>query len=233
MEIGFELLYEDGPCLVVSKPGGVLTQAPPHIDSLEKRIKQFIKERDGKPGRVYLGMPHRLDRPVSGLLVCAKHVRAARRLSEQFEGRIVSKTYWSLVEGTVESDSGTWTDYVRKIPDQALAEVVDRNHPDARIAILHYQVKQRSEGWTWLEIQLETGRTHQIRLQSGFRGHPILGDSTYGATTTFGPATDDQRERWIALHARRLEFRHPMSREFISNEANLPSWWGEFDIGTA
>ena len=225
MDPGFDLLYEEGPCLVVCKPGGVLTQAPPHIDSLEKRIKAFLKERDDKPGRVYLGMPHRLDRPVSGVLVCAKHVRAARRLAEQFEGRIVSKTYWALVEGQVAEDAGTWTDYVRKIPDQALAEVVDRNHPDARIAILHYQVRERRKDSTWLEIQLETGRTHQIRLQTSHRGHPILGDSTYGSSVAFGPTTDEFRDRWIALHARRLEFRHPMSREFVAQQADLPECW--------
>ncbi len=224
---GFEILYEEGPCLVIVKPGGVLTQAPPHIDSLELRIKDFLRQRDGKTGRVYLGVPHRLDRPVSGLMVFAKHVRAARRLSEQFEGRLVRKVYWSILEGTVQPVEGKWQDYLRKVPDEARAEVVDRNHPDGRIAILHYRVLKTSNGRSLVEIELETGRTHQIRVQAASRGHPIVGDSQYGSTTTFGPAVEDPRERWIALHARRLAFRHPMTREPLEFEAPLPEYWDD------
>ena len=97
--LGFDILLEDGPVLVVNKPGGLLTQAPPAIDSVEKRVKAFIKHRDHKPGRVYLGVPHRLDRPVSGALVLTRHVRAARRICDQFERREVSKLYWCWVEG--------------------------------------------------------------------------------------------------------------------------------------
>ena len=96
---GFDILYEEGPCLVVVKPGGVATQAPPGIDSLEVRVKEFLRVRDSKAGNVYLGVPHRLDRPVSGVMVLARHVRAARRLSDQFEARTVRKTYWAVVEG--------------------------------------------------------------------------------------------------------------------------------------
>src|SRR5438552_3592353 len=96
-----EILYEQGPCLVVHKPAGLLTQAPPGIDSLERRLKSFFKQRDALPGNVYLGMPHRLDRPVSGAVVVARHVRACRRLSDQFSGRLVGKRYWACIEGTV------------------------------------------------------------------------------------------------------------------------------------
>src|SRR5690242_5724533 len=104
-----EVLYEDGPCLVVNKPGGLLTQAVPGVDSLEVRIKEVLKKRAGKTqGDVYLGVPHRLDRPVSGVMIFARHVRAARRLAEQFEGRMVRKTYWALVEGEVADDTGVW-----------------------------------------------------------------------------------------------------------------------------
>src|SRR5688572_19667322 len=129
---GIEVLYEKGPCFVVNKPGGILTQAVPGVDSLEVRIKADIKQREGKTeGYVYLGVPHRLDRPVSGAIVVARHVRATRRLAEQFEGRMVRKIYWALLEGQVLEDQATWRDFMRKIPDVPQAEIVDRQHPEA------------------------------------------------------------------------------------------------------
>ena len=222
---GFEIIHESGPLLAVSKPNGLLTQAPPDIDSLEQRIKSYLKIRDAKTGRVYLGVPHRLDRPASGVMVFAKHARAARRLAEQFEGRTVQKTYWALVEGRLEHDSGTWRDFVRKVPGEARAEVVPADASDAREAVLHYHVLHVGDSYSWLEIQLETGRTHQIRIQAAHRGCPIMGDFQYGANQEFGPSCDSPRDRWIALHARHLSLRHPMSRERMTIEAPPPSPW--------
>ena len=222
---GFDILYEEGPCLIVAKPGGVLTQAPPEIDSMEVRIKRFLKQRENKTGRIYLGVPHRLDRPVSGVMVFARHVRAARRICEQFEGRTAKKTYWALVEGDIQQQQGTWTDHLRKVPGQARSEIVPPDHPQARHAVLHYQVLQKTTLHTLLEIELETGRTHQIRLQAGSRGFPILGDELYGSQQPFGPQTTDQRQRWIALHARSLQINHPMTRLPISITAPLPVYW--------
>ena len=227
---GFDVLYEEGPCLVVSKPGGLATQAPPGIDSLEVRVKEFLRVRDGKTGNVYLGVPHRLDRPASGVMVLARHVRAARRLAEQFEARTVRKTYWAVVEGEISPENGTWTDQLRKIPNQARVEVVGADHPEGRSAVLHFRVLASNGGTSWLEIDLETGRMHQIRVQAASRAHPILGDSQYGAVTSFGPLTDDFRARWIALHARSLEFRHPMTRQLISQTAPLPPPWQSLNI---
>ncbi len=224
---GFEILYEQGPCLVVAKPAGLLTQAPPYIDSLERRVKAYFKQRDDKPGRVYLGVPHRLDRPVSGALVMAKHVRAARRLSEQFERRMVDKVYWALLEGDVEPNEGTWNDSVRKIPDVARGEVVPSDHPDGRNAVLHYRVRGRVDGYTFAEIRLETGRYHQIRIQAAARGYPVVADRQYGAVRSFGPDCEDERERSIALHARQLTFYHPMTREPTTIVAPLPAYWPE------
>ena len=112
------ILYEEGPCLAVDKPGGLLTQAPPHIDSLERRLRQYLQQREAKPGRIYLGVPHRLDRPVSGVLLFARHVRAARRLSGQFERRMVDKRYVALLEGELDNDAGEWVDYIGKVPEQ-------------------------------------------------------------------------------------------------------------------
>jgi len=228
---GFEILYEDNQCLLVSKPGGVLTQAPPGIDSMEVRIKRFLKAREQKQGNVYLGTPHRLDRPVSGVMVFARNVRAARRIAEQFSGRLAKKKYWAIVEGVIDRDEETWNDFMRKIPGQAQSEIVDKNHKDGRIATLHFRVLERSETNSFLEIELETGRTHQIRVQFSSRGHPILGDSLYDSTAPFGPQSSDLRTRWIALHARTLEIRHPKTKELVAATAPLPDAWRriEFD----
>jgi 23S rRNA pseudouridine1911/1915/1917 synthase len=225
---GFDFLYEQGPCLVICKPGGVLTQGPPGIDSLETRVKDFLKQRDRKQGRIYLGVPHRLDRPVSGALIVCRHVRATRRVAEQFQRREVEKTYYGLVAGRVPQPTGTWIDFLRKIPDVAKAELVDSDHPDARQAVLHFRRLAELPDRTLLEIRLETGRMHQIRLQTAVRGHPIIGDELYGCPIPFGPASDDPRCRWIALHARSLRFRHPMTREIIAIDAPLPRpWWND------
>ena len=226
----FEILLEDGPLLAVNKPVGLLTQAPPGIDSLEHRVKDFLTVRDQKPGRCYLGVPHRLDRPVSGVLLFARHVRAARRLSEQFESRTVEKTYWVAVSGQPEDDAGTWGDYMKKVQHQPLAVIAKPIDPEAREAILHYRVLQRFAWGAWLEIKLETGRMHQIRLQTSHRGFPILGDAQYGSKITFGGQYDDTRLQGIALHARSVAFMHPMTREPLVLEAALPNAWHELGI---
>lgn len=224
------ILYEQGPCLAVLKPAGLLTQAPKGIDSLERRIKQFLIQRDHKPGKAYLAVPHRLDRAVSGAMVFAKHVRAARRLSEQFEARTVRKIYWALVGGEVSPPDGTWTDFVRKIPNRAKAEIVAPDHPDARQAVLRYRTLQSADWGIWLEVELETGRMHQIRLQAATHGHPILGDALYDGRQPFGPQHADERLRAIGLHARLLEFDHPMTHDRVSVTAPLPDAWRKLGL---
>src|SRR5882757_6393150 len=173
-----EILYDNGPCLVVNKPPGVLTQAPAGIDSMEVRVKAFYREREQKEGNVYLGLPHRLDRPVSGAIVFARHVRAAQRLSSQFENRTVTKVYWAIVEGHLEADEGTWTDHLHKRHGMPQSIVVPADDPRGKLAVMHWRVLSRIEqpAMTWLEVQLETGRTHQIRVQSASRGHAVVGD---------------------------------------------------------
>jgi 23S rRNA pseudouridine1911/1915/1917 synthase len=225
-----DILLEDGPCLLINKPSGLLTQAPPGIDSMEVRIKRFYKQREQKEGNIYLGLPHRLDRPASGAMVFARHVRAARRLAKQFEERTVSKTYWAVVEGHIEPDEATWTDHLHKRHGMAAAIVVPEDDPRGKQAIMHYRVRERMNGLTWLEIELETGRTHQIRVQAASRGFPILGDVQYGATQPFGIQHDDERLRAIALHARTLGFAHPMTRESVEVIAPVPAAWGELGI---
>jgi RluA family pseudouridine synthase len=220
------ILYEAGACLVVWKPAGVLTQAPPGIDSLEVRIKAFLRARDGL-AEVYLGVPHRLDRPASGAILLAKDLRTTRKLGSQFEHRKVRKVYWACVEGLVSPQSGTWQDYLYKIPGEPRAEVVDAGHPEGRRAALDYRVLAAAEWGCRLEIELQTGRTHQVRVQAASRGHAVLGDRQYGATRPFGPQEEDWRLRPIALHARGLTFRNPATHEVVTVTAPLPDYWPE------
>jgi RluA family pseudouridine synthase len=245
---GFEILYESEPCLAVAKPPGVLTQAPPGIDSMEVRIKTFLRRRGvplappGRPPRddsvplalpgrpqdledVYLGVPHRLDRPASGTMLFAKTRRAIRKLGAQFERRRVKKTYWACVQGRVSPETGDWSDFLRKVPGVARAEIVGPDHPQGRLAVLHYRVLGGGAWGTWLAIELETGRTHQIRVQCSSRGYPILGDAQYGSTVPFGPPYEDERLRWIALHAQSLSFFDPSTRQPVTVSASVPAEW--------
>lgn len=248
-----EILYDCGPCLVVNKPAGLLTQAPGGIDSLETQVKAYYRQREQKEGNIYLGLPHRLDRPVSGAIVFARHVRAAQRLATQFENRTVRKVYWAIVEGRIEPDEGTWTDQLHKRHGMAQSIVVSADDPRGKLAILHYRVLARCHiaelswlapvdaapsnpgqdgraNYTWLEVQLETGRTHQIRVQAASRGHPVVGDSQYGATQPFGEKFEDARLRAIALHARQLGFNHPMTDELVDVVAPPPAAWRELNL---
>lgn len=232
----FNVIYENGPTIVVDKQPGVLTQAPLGVDSIEARVKEFMNLREGRRGKRYVGLPHRLDRPASGLLVLAKHARAARRLSDQFQERSVVKKYWALAEGVIAEDIGTWYDYMRKIPGCAMSEIVSPMKSDAREAVLHFRVLQRYEKFTWIEIELETGRTHQIRLQCATRGFPILGDALYGSTIPFGGQFEDERERAIALHSRYMSFVDFTTKERVELTAPLYTpWkdWIEVPVGEA
>lgn len=220
-----EVLYDEGPCLVVNKRAGILTQAPAGIDSLEVQVKAFYRQREGKEGNIYLGLPHRLDRPVSGAIVFARHVRAAQRLSTQFENRTVTKVYWAFVEGQVDADEGTWTDHLHKRHGMAQSIVVPADDPRGKVAVMRFRVLARTDLGTWLEVELETGRTHQIRVQTASRGYPVMGDSQYGAKLPFGEQFEDERLRAIALHARQLGFNHPMTREPVDIIAPLPAAW--------
>ncbi len=227
---GFDILYESGPCLVVNKPSGVLTQAPPGVDSLEIRVKMFLHRRDGVPCDAFLGVVHRLDRPASGAIVLGLNLKATQKLGRQFEHRWVKKVYWACVSGKVEPPEGTWTDHVRKVPEEPRAEIVPPDHPQGRIAVLHYRTRAVADWGTWLEIELETGRTHQIRVQAGSRGHSVLGDAQYGSTVLFGPPRTDARLLAIALHARQLTFRDPTTRQDVTVVAPLPPIWRQIGM---
>lgn len=235
-----DILRESGPCLALLKPAGLATQAPAQFDSLERRLRAWLTERQAAADPVYLGVPHRLDRPVSGVMLFATRRRAAFKLSRQFERRQVRKIYWACVEGRVLPESGTWTDHMRKVYGHPRAEIVSADHPEGRLAVLHYRALgsacqpmggSHSAGRaTLLEIELETGRTHQIRVQAAARGHAVLGDAFYGGTVFFGQQHSDERLRAIALHGRSITFTDPTSAERVTVEAPLPGDWSSLRL---
>ena len=140
------------------------------------------------------------------------------------------KIYWVATSGHVQPAEGTWQDHLRKIAGEARAEVVEADHPEARVAVLHYRTLAAAEWGTWLEVELQTGRTHQIRIQAASRGHPVLGDTQYGSAAAFGAQHEDPRLRAIALHSRSLTFRHPMSHEKVSVTAQVSDDWAALGV---
>jgi RluA family pseudouridine synthase len=240
-ELGLEILLEDDALLAINKPSGLPTQAPRQFDSAERRVRAWLAERaapnmsrghaqeSGPPQASqrppYLGLPHRLDRPASGVLLLAKTPRAARLISRQFECRQIEKTYWACVSGAVSPTEGTWRDQVRKLPSVPKVEIVAADAQGALEAILHYRVIGETPHGSLVEVRLETGRTHQIRVQAASRGHPVLGDALYGSTIAFGPQLADERERAIALLARSLAFIHPTTRQRTALAAEVPQAW--------
>jgi 23S rRNA pseudouridine1911/1915/1917 synthase len=212
------ILYEDNHLLVINKPPMLPTMgvAEGH-DSLLHRAKQYIKQKYDKPGNVYLGVVSRLDAPVTGAVVLARTSKAAKRLGEQFRLGTVEKIYWAVVSGQVEPAESSCTDWVLKDERARKMVVASRAAPGAKEARLSYRTVAQVTGGTLLEIKLETGRKHQIRLQLADRGYPVLGDSKYGSQTSFAAG--------IALHARRLSFLHPVRKTPISLVAPLPKAW--------
>jgi 23S rRNA pseudouridine1911/1915/1917 synthase len=217
-----EILYEDNHCLAVAKPGGcVSAHYQGREETLDRAVKRYLKEKYHKPGNVFLGVVHRLDRPVSGVLLFARTSKAAARLAEQFREGTVDKVYWAVVEGDLARAAGTLEDWVTKDRTAGRVVVVEPHTRGARQALLHYQRRGGHGGLTWLELRPQTGRTHQLRVQLAHHDTPIYGDAKYGSVHTFGRA--------IALHARSLTFLHPVRYEPITLTAELPrAWRGRF-----
>jgi 23S rRNA pseudouridine1911/1915/1917 synthase len=222
MEQALSVLYEDNHCLAVAKPSGVVSaHFQGQEETLDRAVKAYLKERYQKPGNVFLGVVHRLDKPVSGVLLFARTSKAAARLAEQFREGTVEKVYWAVVEGELEKSAGSLEDWLRKDQDTGRVEVVEPHTRGARQALLHFQRRGGHGGLTWLEIRPQTGRTHQLRVQLAHHGYPIYGDAKYGSVHTLNRA--------IALHARALTFLHPVRYEPITLTAEVPqSWRGRF-----
>lgn len=209
--------------LAVAKPPGIATMGvPADTLSLLDVAKQYIKQKYDKPGNVYLGCVSRLDAPVTGVLLIARTSKAAARLTEQFRSNKVDKVYWAVVEGTPDLLEGTCIDWVRKDERHRKMHIAASSNPEAKEARLSYRALQAVPDGTLLEVRLETGRKHQIRLQLAHRELPIVGDRKYGAKRSFAAG--------IALHSRYLRFQHPILKTDIELTAELPRTWNAFGI---
>ena len=227
-----DILLEDGPLIAVNKPAGLLTQGVPHgHPTLEAWVKEYLRRKYSKPGNVYLGVPHRLDRPVSGIVVFAKNSKAAARLAEQFRERTVRKFYLAVTERIPDQPAGRLTDWLLKDAVAAHVSVVAPETAGAREAILDYRILTQHAGRALLEVELQTGRMHQIRVQLASRGWNIVGDLQYGATLEPDAAeTYDRLVSPIALHARRLSLSHPVRYDRIELEAPVPPDWMRYGL---
>ena len=220
------VLWEDAHGLAVNKPAGWLSQGPAgSLHSVEEWVRRYLQGDQPQP--VFQGTVHRLDRPVSGVMLWAKNPRAARRWADQFAERQASKEYWALVPHRPDvALPGTWEDGLARPNAEGRAVVHPVGHPEtvlARTRVEPGQAGRLRPGLLWLRLYPETGRTHQLRAQASARLGPIVGDATYGSDQPF-PAG-------IALHARRLEIRHPVTRQPLRFEAPLPeSWRGYLDL---
>jgi 23S rRNA pseudouridine1911/1915/1917 synthase len=224
-----EILYEDNHCLAVNKPAGLPSQDDETGDpSLVSWARDDLKARYHKPGNVYVGLVHRLDRPTSGVVLLARTSKAASRLSEQFRSGRIAKLYWAIVEGGPEDAEGQWVDFLEKDREANRVRVLAGGTRAAREARVDFRVLRRGKGRTKLELRPVTGRSHQLRVQLASRGMPILGDQKYGSAVVL--AADFGRRR-IALHARELTFKHPTRVEEISVVAPVQADWPESSPG--
>lgn len=211
-----QVVYEDNHIIIVSKRSGEIVQGDKTGDrTLADDVKQYIKEKYAKPGNVFLGVVHRLDRPVWGLVVFAKTSKALSRLNDMFRTGDVHKTYWAITQNCPAEPEATLTDWIRRNEKQNKSYASDREVPNSKKAMLHYKVIGRSDNYTLVEVNLMTGRHHQIRCQLSNIGCPIKGDLKYGARRSNPDGS-------ISLLARRIEFVHPVSKEHITVEAPLP-----------
>ena len=211
---GVKVLYEDNHLIVAIKPAGVLSQSDgSNAPDMLTILKAYIKEKYQKPGEVYLGLVHRLDRPVSGVMVFARTSKAASRLSEQIRTRRVEKIYRCVVNGVLEGE-GRLENFISKDEASNTVTVSDVEKPGFKASYLDYRALASKDGMTLVEVKLGTGRSHQIRAQMAHAGHPLIGDQKYGKK--------DNRTKDIALEAYKLSFEHPVKREFITFEAPVP-----------
>ncbi len=214
----FRVIYEDNHLLVVDKPAGLPTMGvSADKPSLITEAKSYIKEAYNKPGNVYLGIVSRLDAPVTGVVVIARTSKAASRLTNQFRSGSVEKKYHAVVAGAVSPQSTKLVDFLRKSERHRKVLISQANVSDAKQAVLSFQVLNRMNELTLLEVELETGRKHQIRVQLSNFGHPIIGDRKYGSTRPF--------TQGIALHSRSIRFSHPVSKEELYFKAPHPPQW--------
>ena len=220
-----KVLYEDNHIIVINKAAGEIVQGDKTGDaSLCDTMKQYLKEKYAKPGNVFIGLPHRLDRPVSGIVVFAKTSKALERLNRMFSEGAVKKIYWALTKGIptpAEADIESW---ILRNEKMNKSFSYPKEVKGAKRALLHYRLAAASQNYNLIEVELKTGRHHQIRCQLSSIGCPIKGDLKYGAQRSNPDGS-------ISLHARYIEFTHPVSKEQIAITAPLPGdkLWQSFE----
>ena len=220
------VVYEDNHIIVVNKTASEIVQGDKTGDTpLSETVKEYLKVKYNKPGNVFIGVTHRLDRPVSGVVVFAKTSKALSRLNDMFRLGEVKKTYWAIVKDRPKELEGELMHWMVRNEKQNKSYAYDKERPNSKKAILRYKLIGHSQNYHLLEVDLQTGRHHQIRCQLAKMGCPIKGDLKYGS-----PRSNPDGS--ICLHARRVRFVHPVSKEIIDVTAPLPSGnlWNGFDM---
>lgn len=219
------VLYEDNHIIIVNKSVSEIVQGDKTGDKpLAETVKDWIKEKHHKPGNVFLGVVHRLDRPVSGIVVFAKTSKALARLNEMFKNKEVEKTYWAIVKNTPQQQEAELKHYLVRNEKQNKSYAYDSEKPNSKLALLRYKLIAKSDRYNLLEVDLQTGRHHQIRCQLAKIGCPIKGDLKYGYERS-------NPDGGISLHARKVSFIHPVSKNMIEVEAPVPDekLWAYFE----
>jgi len=224
MKKQYEVIYEDNHLIAVNKAAGLLVQTDDKgTPALEDMIKDYIKEKYQKEGAAFCGVIHRIDRPVSGLVLLARTSKALIRMNEQFSEREIQKTYWAIVGEPPQEMEGKLIHWIEKDDDKNMVRAYNKAKGKAKIAELDYKIIGRIGKNTLLEVKPYSGRPHQIRVQLAKMGCPIVGDVKYGFSLP-------NHDKSICLHARRLDFLHPVRKEPVHLEASLPkvSFWQGF-----
>ncbi|KAB2814696.1 RluA family pseudouridine synthase [Phaeocystidibacter luteus] len=217
MSAKLDILYEDNHLVIINKRAGQIVQADATKDkTLGEYLADYIKEKYNKPGKVFIGIPHRLDRPTSGIVIFTRTSKGLSRMTELFKKREISKTYWAVTQEKPTKESGRLVDWVRKNPKQNKSYVVPEGTKGSQQAILNYSYLRSSDRYHLLEIDLETGRHHQIRTQLTNLGCHIKGDVKYGADRP-------NKDRSIHLHSRSVSFIHPIKNTPIQIDAEPPN----------
>lgn len=221
-----DVLYEDNHLIAVNKPNGMLVQGDETGDkTILGEVEEYIRKKYNKPGKVFTGLVHRIDRPVSGVVLVARTSKALSRMNELLRNREIKREYWAIVKTRPEELKGTLENYLRKDEKQNKSFVAEKAKNNAKLAKLDYEVIGRSSSFYLLKVNLETGRHHQIRSQLAHMGSPIRGDLKYGFPRS-------NKSGGINLHAKSLEFMHPVKKEPVIIEAPLPlddNLWREFE----
>jgi len=230
MDIPLEILYEDNHLVAINKIPGMIVQGDKTGDKpLSEMVAEYLAKKYEKPGKAFIGVVHRLDRPVSGVILFARTSKALDRMNKQFKDREIEKTYWAVVRNKPAKEENTLVHWLTKDGDANLVSYSEVETPGSLRSELRYKLIAEENGFFLLEVKPLTGRSHQIRVQLSSMGCPICGDNKYGYPRGY-------KEKFIALHARRLEFIHPIKKEPIEITAPLPKdlgiweYWKELDL---